>query len=199
MAKLYFAYGTMGSSKTAQALMLRFSFLERGQKVLFLKPSIDTRDGEGMVKSRVKGLEAPVLMFNTNDSLLELYKNELKYTDCVIVDEVNFATEKQIEELKYIAEELDIPVYTFGLRTNFQTKLFEGSRRLFEIADTITEIKSPCHCGKKTIVNARYKDGKIIRQGESIFIGGNDQYKSLCYSCWKKGKLNGRKKKSLII
>ncbi|MFA5602267.1 MAG: thymidine kinase [Bacilli bacterium] len=194
--KLYFTYGTMGSSKTAQALMLRFSFIEKDQKVLFLKPSVDTSNDEGIVKSRVEGLEAPVLMFSAQDNLLKLYKSELKYSDCVIIDEVNFASEQQINELKYIAEEMDIPVHTFGLGTNFQTKLFEGSKRLFEIADTIIEIKSPYHCGKKTIVNARYKDGKIIKEGKNIFIGGNDQYKSLCYSCWQKGILNGKKKRT---
>lgn len=189
MAKLYFTYGTMGSSKTAQALMLRFSFIERGQKVLFLKPTLDTRDGDNMIRSRIPGLEAPVRTFTPTDDILELYNFKFLNLDCIIVDEVNFATKEQIEQLKYIAEEFDIPVHTFGLRANFKTELFEGSKRLFEIADTISEIKSPCHCGKKTIVNARYKGKKIIYDGESIVIGGNDQYKSLCYKCWREGNL----------
>lgn len=189
MAKLYFTYGTMGSSKTAQALMLRFSFIERGQKVLFLKPTLDTRDGDNMIRSRIPGLEAPVKTFSPTDDILELYNFKFLNLDCIIVDEVNFATKEQIEQLKYIAEEFDIPVHTFGLRANFKTELFEGSKRLFEIADTISEIKSPCHCGKKTIVNARYKGKKIIYDGESIVIGGNDQYKSLCYKCWREGNL----------
>ncbi|MDD4644280.1 MAG: thymidine kinase [Bacilli bacterium] len=189
MAKLYFTYGTMGSSKTAQALMLRFGFIERGQKVLFLKPTLDTRDGDNMIRSRIPGLEAPVKTFSPTDDILELYNFKFLNLDCIIVDEVNFATKEQIEQLKYIAEEFDIPVHTFGLRANFKTELFEGSKRLFEIADTISEIKSPCHCGKKTIVNARYKGKKIIYDGESIIIGGNDQYKSLCYKCWREGNL----------
>lgn len=189
MAKLYFTYGTMGSSKTAQALMLRFSFIERGQKVLFLKPSIDTRDGENIIRSRIPGLEAPVMTYAPSDDLLVLFNFEYLNLDCVIVDEVSFSTKEQIEQLKYIAEEFDIPVHTFGLRANFQTELFEGSKRLFEIADTISEIKSPCHCGKKTVVNARYKGRKIIYDGESIVIGGNDQYRSLCYKCWREGNL----------
>ncbi|MDD4298763.1 MAG: thymidine kinase [Bacilli bacterium] len=189
MAKLYFTYGTMGSSKTAQALMLRFGFIERGQKVLFLKPTLDTRDGDNMIRSRIPGLEAPVKTFSPTDDILELYNFKFLNLDCIIVDEVNFATKEQIEQLKYIAEEFDIPVHTFGLRANFKTELFEGSKRLFEIADTISEIKSPCHCGKKTIVNARYKGKKIIYDGESIVIGGNDQYKSLCYKCWREGNL----------
>lgn len=189
MAKLYFTYGTMGSSKTAQALMLRFSFIERGQKVLFLKPTLDTRDGDNIIRSRIPGLEAPVKTFSPTDDILELYNFKFLNLDCIIVDEVNFATKEQIEQLKYIAEEFDIPVHTFGLRANFKTELFEGSKRLFEIADTISEIKSPCHCGKKTIVNARYKGKKIIYDGESIVIGGNDQYKSLCYKCWREGNL----------
>jgi thymidine kinase len=190
MAKLYFTYGTMGSSKTAQALMLRFSFIERGQKVLFLKPSIDTRDGDNIIKSRIPGLEAPVKAYGPTDNLLEIFNFDLLDIDCVIVDEVSFSTKEQIEQLKYIAEEFDKPVYTYGLRANFKTELFEGSKRLFEIADTISEIKSPCHCGKKTIVNARYKGRKIIYEGESIVIGGNDQYKSLCYKCWREGNLD---------
>lgn len=190
MAKLYFTYGTMGSSKTAQALMTRFGFIERGQKVLFLKPEIDTRDGQNIIKSRIPGLEAPVEVFSNEENLLEKYNFDLLDIDCVIVDEVNFATKEHVEQLKYIAEEFDVPVFTFGLRANFKTELFEGSKRLFEIADTISEIKSPCHCGKKTIVNARYKGRKIIYDGESIVIGGNDQYKSLCYKCWREGKLD---------
>jgi thymidine kinase len=190
MAKLYFTYGTMGSSKTAQALMLRFSFIERGQKVLFLKPSVDTRDGKDIIKSRIPGLEAPVKTYGPNDNILELFNFDLLDMDCVIVDEVSFSTREQIEQLKYIAEEFDKPVYTYGLRANFKTELFEGSKRLFEIADTISEIKSPCHCGKKTIVNARFKGRKIVYEGESIVIGGNDQYKSLCYKCWREGNLD---------
>lgn len=190
MAKLYFTYGTMGSSKTAQALMTRFGFIERGQKVLFLKPEIDTRDGQNIIKSRIPGLEAPVEVFSNEENLLEKYNFDLLDIDCVIVDEVNFATKEHVEQLKYIAEEFDVPVFTFGLRADFKTELFEGSKRLFEIADTISEIKSPCHCGKKTIVNARYKGRKIIYDGESIVIGGNDQYKSLCYKCWREGKLD---------
>lgn len=189
MAKLYFAYGTMGSSKTAQALMLRFSYIERGQKVLFLKPSTDTRDGENMIKSRIPGLEAPVFMYSPTDDILELYNFKFLELDCIIVDEVHFSTKEQIEQFKYIAEEFDIPVHTFGLRADFKTELFVGSKRLFEIADTISEIKSPCHCGKKTVVNARYKGRKIVYNGESIVIGGNDQYKSLCYKCWREGNL----------
>ena len=189
MAKLYFSYGTMGSSKTAQALMLRFSFIERGQKVLFLKPSVDTRDGENMIRSRIPGLEAPIVMYSPTDDILDLFNFKFLQLDCVIVDEVHFSTIEQIEQLKYIAESFDIPVYTFGLRTNFKTELFVGSKRLFEIGDTISEIKSPCHCGKKTIVNARYKGRKVVYDGESIVIGGNDQYKSLCYKCWREGNL----------
>lgn len=189
MAKLYFTYGTMGSSKTAQALMLRFSYIERGQKVLFLKPAIDTRDGDNMIRSRIPGLEAEVATYSPNDDILELYNFKFLELDCIIVDEVHFSTKEQIEQLKYIAEEFDIPVHTFGLRANFKTELFVGSKRLFEIADTISEIKSPCHCGKKTVVNARYKGRKIVYDGESIVIGGNDQYKSLCYKCWREGNL----------
>jgi thymidine kinase len=189
MANLNFTYGTMGSSKTAQALLLRFSYLERGKKVLFLKPSIDTRDGPNLIRSRVPGLEASIDTYTPYDDILELFNCKFLEYDCIIVDEVHFSTSKQIEQLKYIAAEFDIPVFTFGLRANFKTELFEGSKRLFEIADSISEIISPCHCGKKTIVNARYKGHKVIYDGENIVIGGNDQYKSLCYKCWLEGNL----------
>lgn len=188
MAKLYFTYGTMGSSKTAQALMLRFSFIEKGQKVLFLKPAIDTRDGNNIVRSRI-GLEAEVLTYDKEENILDKFNFDLIDLDCIIIDEVHFSTKDHIEQLKYIAEYFNIPVFTFGLRSDFKTELFEGSKRLFELADTISEIKNPCHCGSKTIVNARYKGKKIVYDGKKIILGGNDQYKSLCYRCYKEGRL----------
>jgi thymidine kinase len=193
MAKLHFIYGTMGSSKTAQALIQRFSLIERGQKVLFIKPALDTRDGENIIKSRIPGLEAPVIMFNDNEDLLERFNFKFLDINCVIVDEANFCTTEQVEQLKYIADEFDIPVYAYGLKNNFTSTLFEGSKRLVELADEIKEIELLCHCGRKTIVNARYKGKKIIYNGDSIVIGGNDMYKAICYKCWREGNLGPTK------
>lgn len=189
MAKLYFIHGTMGSSKTAQALIQRFSIIERGGKVLFIKPDVDTRDGDNILKSRIPGLEAPIIMFSKDDDLLEKFNFELLDINCIIVDEANFCTPKHIEQLKYIVDEFDIPVYAYGLKNNFKSRLFEGSKRLIELADEIKEIELLCHCGRKTAVNARFKGRKIIYDGDDIVIGANDMYKALCYKCWYEGNL----------
>ncbi|MDD3048516.1 MAG: thymidine kinase [Bacilli bacterium] len=188
MAKLYFTYGAMGSGKTVVALMTRFNYIELGMNVLFIKPATDTRDGVNYIKTRI-GLQAEVEIYSPKDNILEIFEEQLKTSNVVIVDEVQFSTKKQIEELKYISEELGIDVLTYGLRTDFSTSLFPGSSRLFELADTIRELKSMCHCGNKAIVNARYQDDEIIYEGEQIFIGGNDKYKGLCHRCWKNGNL----------
>jgi len=195
MAKLYFTFGTMGSSKTAQALIQRFSFIERGKKVLFLKPSIDTRDGEFILKSRIAGLEAPVETYKADENIIDKFNMKLIDMDCIIVDEVQLSTATQIEELRYIVDELNIMVYTYGLRVNFKSLLFEGSKRLMELADEIRDIETPCHCGRKTIVNARYRGKKVLYEGEDIVIGGNNMYKSLCYKCFREGNLDISKEK----
>lgn len=189
MAKLYFIYGSMGSSKTAQALIQRFSLMERGLKVLFIKPATDTRDGNNYIKSRIPGLEAPVTMYEENDDLLEKFNFKFLDINCVIVDEVHLSTAEQIEQLKYIADEFDIPVYAYGLRNNFKSLLFVGSKRIMELADEIKEIELLCNCGRKTIVNARYHGKKILYEGDDIVIGGNDMYKALCYKCFREGNL----------
>lgn len=183
MAKLYFKYGTMGSSKTANALMTRFNYIQQGIDVLLLKPALDTRDGKGILSSRI-GLSAPVIMVYETDSLLEIYKKHKK--PVIIVDEAQFLTAAQVDELRIISDAEDIPVFCYGLRTDFQTKLFEGSKRLFELADSIEELKSVCSCGKKAIVNARFENGKVTINGNQICIGGDEKYKALCYQCWRK-------------
>jgi len=189
MAKLYFRYGTMGSSKTANALMTKFNYEEKGKKVLILKPSIDTRDGNNIIKSRI-GLQTEAICFDKGTSIYSDIVTKMNpLPDCIIIDECQFCTENQIEDLRYIVDELNIPVFCYGLRSDFQTYLFEGSKRLFEIADSISEIKSICSCGNKAIVNTRYKDNKIIYDGEQIILGSNDKYISLCYKCWKNGIL----------
>ncbi len=184
MAKLYFKYGAMGSSKTANALITKFNYEEKGMKVWLVKPSVDVRDGVNAVRSRI-GLQAEAEVITPDKDLFEEYQ---KHTDChvIIADECQFFTAKQIDGLRKIVDELDIPVLCYGLRTDFLTKLFEGSLRLFEVADSITEIKTICECGKKAIVNARIDEqGKIVTEGGQILLGGNDSYVAMCHSCWK--------------
>ena len=195
MSKLYFRFGAMASSKTANALMTRFNYEEKGHHVWLIKPDLDNRDDYTdengkrvtVVKSRI-GLSAVADVIKRDENLLETYKKltKLSTIDAIICDECQFLTAAQVDQMKYIAEFCDIPVLCFGLRSDFQTKLFEGSRRLFEIADSINEIKSVCTCGKKAIVNARINaNGDIITEGEQIEIGGNDKYVSMCWGCWQ--------------
>ncbi len=184
MAKLYFKYGAMGSSKTANALITKFNYEERGMKVWLIKPSIDVRDGVDVVRSRI-GLSACADIMTPDKDLFEEYQ---KHSDCdvVIADECQFFTSAQIDQLRRVVDKLDIPVLCYGLRTDFLTHLFEGSRRLFEVADSVTEIKTICTCGKKAIVNARIDEkGRIVTHGGQIMLGGNDSYVAMCHSCWQ--------------
>lgn len=197
MAELVFKYGTMGSGKTIAALMLRFSYLENGKKVLLLKPSVDNRDGKSSIKSRI-GISAEALTFDKEDSILHKFMDELMCSDCVVVDEVQFSTKEQIEELKIVAEDLNKPVFAFGLRTDFQTNLWEGSKRLFELATKIEELPINCACGSSAIVNARIDEsGNILYRGKQVKIGGSESYKALCYKCYRHGHSLKEIKKSL--
>ena len=185
MAKLYFKYGAMGSSKTAQALITKFNYEERGMKVWLLKPSTDQRDGIHMLHSRI-GLEAPAEGITPEDDIYALY-TQRDHPDVVITDECQFFTPAQIDQLRRLVDERDLPVLCFGLRTDFLTHLFPGSLRLFELADSITEIKTICACGSKATVNARIdSNGHVVTKGEQVFLGGNDSYLAMCHSCWKK-------------
>jgi len=186
MSKLYFKYGVMGSSKTAQALMCKFNYEQQGFEVLLLKPSLDTRDtedGKVIAKSRI-GLTSECYTFDKNENLYKFVfnKNQFKDNCIVIVDECQFLTRTQVDELKEVSSK--IPVMCYGLLTNFKTELFEGSKRLVEIAESLMEIKSVCKCGKKATVNARFVDGKIVTEGDEILIGGNECYRPLCYNCY---------------
>ncbi len=184
MAKLYFKYGAMGSSKTANALITKFNYEERGMKVWLIKPAIDDRDGKSIVRSRI-GLESEAFVISKEMDILAEFEN---HRDChvIIADECQFFTSAQIDQLRKIVDTLDLPVLCFGLRTDFLTNLFEGSRGLFEVADSINEIKTICSCGNKAIVNARICDGKVVTEGGQILIGGNDSYIAMCHHCWKK-------------
>ena len=182
MAKLYFRYGAMGSSKTANAVMVQYNYRERGQQVLMLKPKLENRDGATIVRSRC-GLEAQCRFVEELPGLC------LDGIACVIVDEAHFLTGAQVRMLVDIVDERDIPVICYGLRTDFRGELFEGSRELLCWADTIEEIKTVCWCGRKATFNARVQDGRIVREGEQILLGGNSQYISLCRKHWKSGEL----------
>ncbi len=185
LAKLYFRYGAMGSSKTAQALITKFNYEERGMKVWLIKPALDTRDGESVLRSRI-GLVAKADALNAEFDIFEAFSSSKK-SDVIIADEAQFFTTEQIDQLRRIVDELDIPVLCYGLRTDFLTHTFEGSKRLMEIADSISEIKTICECGKKAIVNARIdENGRIITRGGQIVLGGNDSYIAMCHACWKK-------------
>lgn len=185
MAKLYFKYGAMGSSKSANALITKFNYEERGMKVWLIKPSIDDRDGADLICSRI-GLKAKADIVFPDDNIEELLTQQ-KDVDVIISDECQFFSLKQVDQLRNIVDFQNIPVLCFGLRTDFQTHMFDGSLRLFEIADSITEIKTICSCGAKAIVNARIDvNGKIITEGEQVLIGGNDSYIAMCHKCWAK-------------
>ncbi len=188
MAKLYFKYGAMGSSKTAQALITKYNYEENDLKVWLIKPSADTRDGAQILRSRI-GLEATVeVMPPEVDIYARFLGTKARRSDVIIVDECQFMTEKQIDQLRTIVDEYNIPVMCFGLRTDFQTRLFPGSRRLMEVADTIQEIKTICDCGAKATVNARIDGaGHIVTEGAQVVLGGNDSYIAMCHKCYVRG------------
>ena len=187
MAKLYFKYGAMGSSKTAQALITKYNYEENDLKVWLIKPSADTRDGAAILRSRI-GLEAQVeVMAPEVDIYARFLGGKARRSDVIIVDECQFLTEKQIDQLRTIVNEHNIPVLCFGLRTDFQTRLFPGSRRLMELADCIEEIKTMCDCGAKATVNARINDGYIVTEGAQVVLGGNDSYIAMCHKCYIRG------------
>ena len=199
MAKLYFKYGAMGSSKTAQALITKYNYEENDMKVWLIKPSADTRDGAAKLRSRI-GLEATVEVISPAMDVYDRFRDSRKDTcNVIIVDECQFMTEDQIDQLRAIVNDFGVPVLCFGLRTDFQTRLFPGSRRLMELADCIEEIKTMCDCGAKATVNARINDGYIVTEGAQVVLGGNDSYIAMCHRCYvngirehKKIKLHGQ-------
>ncbi|MBQ8072702.1 MAG: thymidine kinase [Clostridia bacterium] len=185
MAKLYFKYGVMGSSKSAQALITKFNYEERGMSVWLIKPSVDTRDGADVIQSRI-GLRSQAEVITPENSILEAYHLRGP-RDVIIADEAQFFTPAQIDELRFLVDEEDLPVLCFGLRTDFLTHFFPGSQRLMELADSITEIKTICECGRKATVNARIDHaGRIVTSGGQVMLGGNDSYLAMCHQCWKR-------------
>ena len=196
MAKLYFRYGAMGSSKSANILMFRYNYEERGQYAVLLKPRTDNRDGEREIQSRM-GLSAPAEY--VDDFLQEIsriwstkspeYLYHGKKVDAVLVDEAQFLSAEEVDTLSDLVDFYNIPVICYGLRTDFLNHLFPGSMRLMEIADIIEEVPTVCWCGRRAQCNTRYADGKIVREGAQIFLGSNESYVALCRKHYKEGKL----------
>jgi thymidine kinase len=188
MAKLYFRYGAMGSSKTANALMVEYNYRERGKRALLTKPMTDTRDGERMVSSRM-GLKAPCIWV---EDMVKMDEAKLLEYDCVIVDEAQFCSKEQVEFLVHLVDELNLPVVCYGLRADFQNNLFPGSMWLLAWADVIEEIKTVCWCGRAAKCNARFNEHGIVREGSQVVLGGNDSYIALCRRHFNEGNLGGK-------
>lgn len=185
MAKLFFRYGAMGSSKTANALMVEYNYRERGKKAVLAKPKTDTRDGQNVISSRI-GLSSPCILV---EELEQMPDEKIKEYDCVIVDEAQFCNKSQVELFVHIVDDLNIPVICYGLRADFKNELFEGSMWLLAWADVIEEIKTVCWCGKAAKCNARYDENGIVRKGSQVVLGGNSSYIALCRKHLREGNL----------
>ena len=191
--KLYFRYGTMGSAKTALLLTTAYNFEERGMRYVCMKPIIDTRDTVNVIRSRI-GIERECRWIHTDTDLYMLAQELFEVSMCVIdwflIVEAQFLTTEQVDQLARVVDDYGSNVICYGLRTDFRTRLFEGSQRLFEIADTIDEIKSTCTCGRKTIVNARIgANGDFVEEGAQVEIGGDDRYMAVCRKCWRNKRI----------
>ena len=194
MADLIFYTGPMGSSKTAQALMANFQYRERGNNVWLIKPATDTREEtlydngkviKTLVKSRI-GISAWADAISSTDKIIPPI-----HTNVIICDEAQFLTAAQVEELKMLSDTGNIQVFCYGLRTDFRSQLFEGSKRLFELANKVIDIPVICDCGNAAVINARIVNGSITTEGDQVDIGGDDKYRAFCYACWKRYQSKG--------
>lgn len=184
MAKLYFRYGTMGSAKTLNLLAVAYNYRQQGKRVVLIKPELDTRFGNELIRSRA-GLEqqADILV----EAQTSLETGAFEGASCVLVDESHFLSESLVEQLRYVATHLDIPVICYGLRTDFRGRLFEGSKRLLELADSVEEVKTTCtHCNRKAVMNLRHSGGRAILDGPQLELGAEEKYFPVCYSCYEK-------------
>ena len=191
--KLYFRYGTMGSAKTALLLTTAYNFEERGMRYVCLKPIVDTREKTNVIHSRI-GIQRECRWIYHESDLYEMaqqmFEETMAVIDWFLVDEAQFLTASQVDQLARIVDDFGSHVICYGLRTDFRSCLFEGSRRLFEIADTIDEIKSTCTCGRKTIINARMdSNGDFVEEGQQVEIGGDDRYIAVCRKCWRNKRI----------
>lgn len=190
MAQLYYRYSTMNAGKSIELIKVAYNYEERGKHVLTLVPSVDNRYGEGVITSRI-GLQRDAMIVADDTNILELFmrENEKKKIDCVLLDECQFLKKHHVEELIEIVDSLDVPVLAYGLKNDFRNELFEGSYYMLIYADKIEEIKTICWCGRKATMVARIVDGKFVKQGEQVMIGGNDMYISLCRKHYNDGRI----------
>ena len=194
MAQLYYRYSTMNAGKSIEVIKVAYNYEERGKNVLVLVPGIDDRYGEGKITSRV-GLQRDATIVNEETNILEIFmrENDRKAIDCVVVDECQFLKKHHVEELIEIVDSFDIPVLAYGLKNDFRNELFEGSYYMLVYADKIEEIKTICWCGRKATMVARVVDGKPVKTGDQIVVGGNDMYVSLCRKHYNEGRLGPEK------
>ena len=201
--KLYFRYGTMGSAKTALLLTSAYNFEERGMKYVCMKPIIDTREKSNVIKSRI-GIERECRWIFHDTDLYQLaqdlFEESMTVIDWFLIDEAQFLTTEQVDQLARIVDDYGSNVVCYGLRTDFKSNMFEGSRRLFEIADSIDEIKSTCTCGRKTIINARIDaNGDFVEDGAQVEIGGDDRYIAVCRKCWRNKRIEQSSRDALPL
>jgi thymidine kinase len=183
MAKLYFRYGTVGSAKTLNLLAVAHNYRQQDKRVKIIKPAIDTRFASDMVRSRA-GLEMSAdIILQPGDTL---DAHDWSNVQCVLVDEAQFLTAAQVEALRNLTLDHDVPVLCYGLRTDYLTRLFEGSKRLLELADCIDEVKATCHrCNHKSIVNVRHSEGHIVTDGPTVLLGAEESYAPTCFACYR--------------
>ena len=190
MAQLYYRYSTMNAGKSIELIKVAYNYEERGQRVMTLLPAIDDRYGVGVITSRI-GIQREAMLVKDDTNILELFlaEKEKGEIDCVLIDECQFLRKHHVEELIEIVDTFNVPVMAYGLKNDFRNQLFEGSYYMLIYADKIEEIKTICWCGRKATMVARVVDGKIVKQGEQIVIGGNDMYVSLCRKHYNDGSL----------
>jgi len=191
MAQLYYRYSTMNAGKSIEVIKVAYNYEERGKRALILVPAVDNRYGVGVVTSRV-GLQREATMVNDETNILELFmrENEKEKIDCVLIDECQFLRKHHVQELVEIVDSFNVPVMAYGLKNDFRNELFEGSYYMLVYADKIEEIKTICWCGRKATMVARVVDGKFVKQGAQIMVGGNDMYVSLCRKHYNDGRIN---------
>ena len=187
MAKLYFYYSSMNAGKSTALLQSSHNYRERGMNTMVISPQVNDRDGEGVIKSRI-GLESEAVSISSDDDLLIIVRKQtlIQPLHCVLVDEAQFLTKSHVYQLGEVCDRLGIPVLAYGLRTDFQGELFEGSKYLLAWADNLKELKTVCHCGAKaTMVIRMNENGEPVIEGAQVEIGGNDKYVSMCRKHYK--------------
>ncbi len=191
MAQLYYRYSTMNAGKSLELIKVAYNYEERGKKVMVLTPAVDDRYEKGQVTSRL-GVSRDAVLISEDSNILKLFVEEerKRKVDCVLVDECQFLKKHHVQELVEIVDSFDVPVLAYGLKNDFKNELFEGSYYMLVYADKIEEIKTICWCGRKATMVARVVDGKFVKTGEQIVIGGNDLYVSLCRKHYNDGRVS---------